>query len=238
MLRSGQRCKLIRSGWAIRVKPAGRIRARIVATEVSDWSHPNENYIPTPREVSHKIVMARAIHRGWHIKLGDVSAAFLHALLSQDSVQVIVVPPKSETLDNPDELWLVRKALYGLRRSPKDFNEFFARVMTDIGWRRLESDPQLFVNDRFEGALLSVHTDGILVTAADKNLEVIKAETSKLLTLKWPGVLGTSWTRFWGSTGEGVASFCRSVCHTGTSTGCFWNRSLNAVKLQPRPSSI
>lgn len=53
----------------------------------------------------------------------DVKTAFLNAPVD-DSV-VIVEPPRvfrdAQVLRHPDELWLVRKALYGLVTSPKDF---------------------------------------------------------------------------------------------------------------------
>eukprot|EP00971_Amphidinium_carterae_P268582 5328300-Amphidinium_carterae.1 len=50
----------------------------------------------------------------------DISTAFLHAPLPDDRL-VILMPPKvlfDLKILKPDILWIVRKAMYGLRESP------------------------------------------------------------------------------------------------------------------------
>eukprot|EP00972_Heterocapsa_arctica_P011278 1653963-Heterocapsa_arctica.AAC.1 len=57
--------------------------------------------------------------------LGDVSTAFLQAPLPDDS-KVFVVPPMVDR--RPGLIWRMRKALYGLRQSPRQFQEYLAKV--------------------------------------------------------------------------------------------------------------
>ena len=70
--------------------------------------------------------------------MGDVSTAFLHALMIEE---VFVWPPK-EFYPEGKCLWRLKKAMYGLRQAPKLWQEHFAEVMTTkLGFRRCKSDP-------------------------------------------------------------------------------------------------
>ena len=72
----------------------------------------------------------------------------------------------------------------------------------------LKCEPQLFYNPRFRGALMSVHTDDILVTASAKDLSVLQAELAKVLKLRWEEAFGERWQKFlgveWQLTSEGI----------------------------------
>ena len=54
--------------------------------------------------------------------MGDVSTAFLHALMNEE---VFVWPPK-EFYPEGKCLWRLKKAMYGLRQAPKLWQEHFA----------------------------------------------------------------------------------------------------------------
>merc|ERR1711963_1188363 len=146
--------------------------------------------------MAHRIVMARAIQRGWQGYLGDVVAAFLQADLGED-VEVFVVPPDSET-QGKKFLWRCRKALYGLRGSPRDFNRFFTKVALQQGWQRVRGEPQLFCHQRFKGALMSVHTDDVLFTCHPKHEKAIKQQLSEVLRIRWEEAFSTEWRKFLG----------------------------------------
>eukprot|EP00972_Heterocapsa_arctica_P028732 4227129-Heterocapsa_arctica.AAC.1 len=75
--------------------------------------------------------------------IGDVSTAFLHAPLPPER-KFYLIPPATEHVGG--ELWHLRKALYGLRESPRWFQEHLARVAEAHGWVRLLTDPQLFIH--------------------------------------------------------------------------------------------
>eukprot|EP00972_Heterocapsa_arctica_P093144 13739209-Heterocapsa_arctica.AAC.1 len=75
--------------------------------------------------------------------IGDVSTAFLHAPLPPER-KFYLIPPATEHAGG--ELWRLRKALYGLRESPRWFQLHLARVAEAHGWKRLLTDPQLFLH--------------------------------------------------------------------------------------------
>ena len=64
-LRSGKKVVLEHAGWVLRQKDPETVRARLVATQVSDKSNSDSYYCPTPKQMSHRLVMSRAWHRGW-----------------------------------------------------------------------------------------------------------------------------------------------------------------------------
>ena len=74
-----------------------------------------------------RMLMKVAAVRGWDLSTIDVKTAFLNAPVEESAERgvVIVEPPRifreAEVLQSPGELWLVRKALYGLVTSPKDW---------------------------------------------------------------------------------------------------------------------
>ena len=71
---------------------------------------PDDTYASTPSLITLKLLLTLAVAHGWHILAGDVSTAFLHALLTDE---VFVIPPV-EYYPNGGVLWKLRKAMYGL----------------------------------------------------------------------------------------------------------------------------
>ena len=87
-----------------------------------------------------KLLLTLAVAHGWRILAGDVSTAFLHALLADE---VFVIPPV-EYYPNGGVLWKLRKAMYGLKQSPRMWQQHFASVAASLGFERLKSDSNLY----------------------------------------------------------------------------------------------
>ena len=64
------------------------------------------------------------IAKGWRLKIGDISAAFLHAAVQGN---ILMRPPK-EFYTDPNILWRLKKAMYGLRSSPRAWQDHLATV--------------------------------------------------------------------------------------------------------------
>ena len=97
--------------------------------------------------------------------------AFLHAHLPDD-MKIWIIPPATHK-DGP-ELWRARRALYGLRVSPRLFQERFARGAQQCGWRRVQLDAQFFVLYDAEHkliGLMSVHADDLMLTMPPNLIE-------------------------------------------------------------------
>ena len=156
-------------------------------------------FAATPTTAGQRLLVERAIRRGWSLHTGDVSTAFLHADLPAEA-KVYIIPPPSEQREG--QVWRLRKALYGLREAPRLFQEHLAKVLAKHGFRRLIADPQLFVHEATD-SLVSVFADDILICAADEHMEEIKGAMQAELKIKWGALireepvkyLGREWLR-------------------------------------------
>ena len=108
-----------------------------------------DTFAATASGVSARLVMAVAMTRrrqgeAWVIKTGDVATAFLHASLPKDR-RIYIKPPSTE---GAATMWRLKKALYGLRESPRLFQQHLAAVAEQCGWVRGKIDPQLYYHEK------------------------------------------------------------------------------------------
>ena len=78
-----------------------------------------------------------AVLRGWEVSKIDVKGAFMYAPLPTD-MHVVVRPPNSWTrlgIVPPHTLWTLRRAVYGLRCSPKAWGDERDRNFTALSWQ-------------------------------------------------------------------------------------------------------
>ena len=103
---------IIDSRWVYRSK-GDEVRARIVAKGYTEHIEDQDDvYASTPLFAVLRILLALSMARGWIVQVGDISTAFLHALAA--SAGLVLRPPK-EYYTNPNILWRLHKAMYGLR---------------------------------------------------------------------------------------------------------------------------
>ena len=75
--------------WVKRFK-GDSVRCRLVARGFDQVSDADDNFASTPSLVTLKLLLLLAIAKDWYILAGDVSTAFLHALMTDE---VFVIPP-------------------------------------------------------------------------------------------------------------------------------------------------
>lgn len=188
-------CVIVNAGWVLVDRPdRGDCRCRLVAQELNLGAALGfDTYAATPTTATMRLVMAYALKRGWPLALGDVSVAFLHALIGDK--RYFVRPPASEC--RPGFLWRLKRAMYGLRESPRLWQQHLAMVLTRNGFERLHADAQLYRHKR-SGALAMIFADDILIAAPEEWLECVKKDFEKELTIKWGGVIDTEWKKYLG----------------------------------------
>ena len=109
--------------WVHRKKGPG-VRRRIVAKGYTEKIEDEDSvYASTPMFTTFRTLLALQMSRpNWIARLGDVSTAFLHAPIAKDhdgkQRDVYLWPPK-ELCPQQDKIWRLKKAMYGLRSSPK-----------------------------------------------------------------------------------------------------------------------
>ena len=188
---------IVGSRWVRIRKADGRTKCRLVAQQINHGEK-MDTYAATASSVGARLLLAIATERrrrGEHCTLvmGDVSTAFLHASW-RSKRPTFIVPPASEAEEGV--LWKVKKALYGLRESPRLFQEFLSDVAENHGWVRLRTDPQLFCHA--SGALMSVFADDILLLIPNNMEDEIKRTLDIDMKIKWGEYISKNWVRYLG----------------------------------------
>ena len=78
--------------------------------------------------------------------------------------ELVTVKPPKDCRNDPKEMWLLLKALYGLRRAPKLWAEHFRKILQKLGWKATHYDPSVYYHAE-SGSLLLIHVDDILLSA-------------------------------------------------------------------------
>jgi hypothetical protein len=92
-----------------------------------------------------------AVERGHIQKQGDCCKnAFCHPILPDNDI-VIVRPPPGCPISKPGEYWLLRKTLYGLRRSPKHWYETPVAALIKVGLSPCKHEPCIFTGSLIKG---------------------------------------------------------------------------------------
>ena len=122
-----------------------RAKSRIVALgnhEDRVWTK-SEKYAPVLRPDSLRLMVSLAVERHRTLKQGDCKNAFCQGILPDDEM-TIVKPPIGDPDAVKDEYWLLKKTLYGLRRSPRHWYNKITAVLSSIGLKPNASDPCMF----------------------------------------------------------------------------------------------
>ena len=124
----------------------------------------------------------------------DVGQAFVHAELDEDvwtqvPVQLdglcVKLNGKEEKLQ-AGQWWQVKKALYGLRRAPKLWQDHLTEILTTMGYKRLKVEPAIFVSEDGQIILL-IHVDDLLAGGPRKRLKKLFTDLGKKVVLKLVG---------------------------------------------------
>ncbi|BES99090.1 kv channel-interacting protein [Nesidiocoris tenuis] len=166
----------IQTRWVFRTKSDGTKKARLVAR---GFQEPEEAggelvYAPVCRLQTVRLLVSFAVQNKWPLRQFDVPTAFLNGYLDHD---VYIYPPEGYRGTSP--ILKLNRALYGLRKAPKCWNDRFDSVMKRIHFRRSGHDACLYVGDN---VFLALHVDDAILTGNPKKIgsvmELLSAEFS------------------------------------------------------------
>ena len=138
----------------------------------------HSTYAPTVHKPSLRTMLSVAVRNHWLLKQFDVKGAFL---LSDLEYAVFLRPPKevAKMLNMADdEVWELRKTLYGLKQSAYRWHQDFTKEMIRLGFEQCFEDPCLFRRSDKRGTLcVCVHVDDCVVSATNQRVfdEFMKA---------------------------------------------------------------
>lgn len=116
-----------------------------------------ETFASVAKPMSWKALMALAALRGLKIRQLDVVTAFLYGFLDQ---MIFVEQP--HILSEGIKVCLLRRALYGLKQSPRVWFETIADFLKKLGLLPSAYDPAIFISDDKE-VFVSIYVDDLLI---------------------------------------------------------------------------
>ncbi|KAE8731263.1 hypothetical protein F3Y22_tig00002840pilonHSYRG00865 [Hibiscus syriacus] len=179
--------KSIGCKWVYKKKPAvtekegEKFKARLVAKGFSQQKGVdyNEIFSPVVKHTSIRAVLALVASWDLHLEQMDVKTAFLHGDLEE---QIYMRQPEGFTQPGNEHLVCrLKKSLYGLKQSPRQWYKRFDSYMIKIGYNRCEYDCCVYVKSLDDGSFifLLLYFDDMLIAAKNMDRDSRKLRLSQ-----------------------------------------------------------
>eukprot|EP00435_Cladocopium_sp_Y103_P017749 s2691_g4.t1 len=200
-----QKKNIIQSRWVLRDK-GNNVRARIVAKGYTESVNDLDDiYASTPIFCVLRTLLTICLNRGWIARTGDISTAFLHATAA--TADLYMYPPKEFYRPEDNITWKLLKAIYGLRSSPKAWQNHLAEVLQQLGLQRSTAEPNIFMTPTRDCYIL-VYVDDLLFLGEQQVVDKIFAAIQQHLLLRPTGAL---------EPGKTVSFLGRNITNNGDS---------------------
>ena len=127
-----------------------------------------ETFAPVAKLHTIRILLSIAVNLEWDLWQMDVKNAFLQGEL-EDEVYMRP-PPGMEGMVKPGNVLRLRKAIYGLKQSPRAWYHKLSTTLNGKGFTKSEADHTLFTLTSNQGIIvILIYVDDIIITGSDKN---------------------------------------------------------------------
>lgn len=175
--------KAVGSKWVFKTKTGKdgeviRYKARLVARGFSQipGCDYDETFSPVVRGESLRAMFALSAQEDMVIHQMDVETAFLNGNLEEEVY--MMQPEGSQQRGREQMVCKLHKSIYGLKQSPRCWNQVLDEHLKDIGFNQLASDPCVYRSARETMLLIAVYVDDLLV--AGRNTKQISAAKESL----------------------------------------------------------
>ena len=133
----------------------------------------------TPTHMSLKILLTLSLINRWDVITADISSALLQAPIANDELALVKPPPELE--QDPDVLWKLTRALYGIKISPKLWQQYLANKLEELGLRKNKVDPCIFASEQL---VVMHHLDALLIVGDKSQQESFINQLSAYISLE------------------------------------------------------
>jgi len=148
-----------------------RNKARLVAKgynreEGIDYG---ETYASVARLEAVRLLLAYACMNGFKLHQMDAKSAFLNGYIDEEVY--VCQPPRFEDHKHLDYVFKLEKALYGLKKAPRQWYERLSNFLLSHAYERGKTDKTLFIKKAFNDIILiQVYVDDIIFGSTNQNL--------------------------------------------------------------------
>ncbi|CAL5443960.1 unnamed protein product [Camellia sinensis] len=164
---------LVGCKWVYKVKTHSdgsleRYKARLVAKGFSqeygiDYE---ETFAPVAKMTTVRTLISVAAVRSWPLYQMDVKNAFLNGTLTEE----VYMRPPPGLHHSSGQVCRLRRALYGLKQSPRAWYDRFQTAVTELGFHPSASDSALFLRHTSAGFVaLLLYVDDMIITGSDSS---------------------------------------------------------------------
>ena len=126
-----------------------------------------DTFAPVAKLHTIRILLSLAVNLEWDLWQMDVKNAFLQGEL-EDEVYM-KPPPGMEEMVKPGNVLRLRKAIYGLKQSPRAWYHKLSTTLNGRGFVKSQADHTLFTLTSKQGiTVILVYVDDIIITGSDK----------------------------------------------------------------------
>jgi Reverse transcriptase (RNA-dependent DNA polymerase) len=117
-----------------------------------------------------QLLLALAVLEDWEIHQMDIKSAFLNGLLDEEIY--MEQPQGFINPDHPNKVYLLKKAIYGLKQASCTWNLQFHGVLVDLGFMRTHFNAGVYYHQDDGGTIIIIlYVDDI--TIIGDNLKII-----------------------------------------------------------------
>ncbi|GAB1598795.1 hypothetical protein Ahia01_000156700, partial [Argonauta hians] len=182
---------VVGSRWVYTIKKntdgSEKYKARFVAKGFSQKADIDykETFSPTANMTSVRTLMQLAVQNNLTVHQMDVKSAYLNAPID---CEIYVQQPRGYEVHNEGQplVWELKKSLYGLKQSGKNWNDVLHGYLTDLGFKQSLSDTCVYTNHRGNSTcIVIIWVDDILIaTHNDQRMNEVKDALKKRFKMK------------------------------------------------------
>nr|CAD1838543.1 unnamed protein product [Ananas comosus var. bracteatus] len=178
--------KVIGVKWVFKTKlnPDGSVnkqKARLVVKGYAQvWGVDfSETFAPVARLDTIRMTLALATQQGWKVYQLDVKSAFFNGVLQEEIY--VEQPEDFVTPGQEEKVYLLRKALYGLRQAPRAWYSKMDEHLLGLDFKKSLSESTLYVKNNVSYlVVVSLYVDDMLVIGSNSDqITAFKQEMMK-----------------------------------------------------------
>ncbi|CAI7865635.1 unnamed protein product [Closterium sp. NIES-53] len=178
------RANVVDGMWLFKVKwPPGSppvFKVRYVARGFSQREGVDffQTFAPTPKMTTLRVLLHVAAQRDYELHSLDFSTAFLRGRLHKEIW--LRHPPGFIGTFPTGTQWNLRRPVYGLRLTPREWHDTLRSTLCDLGFCPFSADPSLFVRARSTPFFILVYVDDLIIATPDRAAKAeVKSELQK-----------------------------------------------------------